>query len=200
MAQIFKTLDQKLYQWKSYLTRGNLCPNLFIPLLLKVRFLVRESPWQMFFQSNGDDMKRLFFSMILFFLASNVHADDAMLYNNLPATYIGQFKWQNSNQIHQVVFTWDVQKTAGKGLISLEGKGRYGAGKKTIVKIKGIVDPRSHKIEIWESADDSANFATDQSHIGTISADLKMIETVWTTKGYSRFQGKLQLIRKETYQ
>ena len=142
-------------------------------------------------------MKQLILSMILLFLASNAHAGDAVLYDKVPITYIGKFRWQNSSDIHQVVFTWNSQKEGKEGSISLEGRGTYGTGKKTEVKIKGLVEPKSRRIEIWESAEGAANFATDQSHIGTISPDLKTIETVWTTQGYSRNRGELKLIRKE---
>ncbi len=62
---------------------------------------------------------------------------------------------------------------------------------------KGIMVSSDSPVIIEKSVPlEATSFATNQSHIGTISADLKMIETVWTTKGYSRFQGKLQLIRK----
>ena len=129
---------------------------------------------------------------------STVYADKTRLFNKLPATYIGRFQWDNSAAMQQVVFIWENEAKNEKGEVILTGKGAYGIKKKINTIIRGIVNPETYKIEIWENADKTENVVTDGSHIGSISSDLKTISTVWTTvDGRGRgVNGLLKLLRK----
>ena len=140
---------------------------------------------------------KIVWALVFFMLFSpSVYAAEALLFDNVPAAYIGTFKWDNTNEIHQVVFVWEGQSGSKKGEITLQGKGIYGAIKKEHVNLKAIIDPSTYKIEIWESVDAEGEFLESGSHVGNISPDLKVIETIWTTSGTL---GYLQLIRKESH-
>lgn len=136
--------------------------------------------------------------LLLALSASTGYADKPGLFDKLPVTYIGRFQWNNSANMQQVVFIWENESKDEKGELILTGKGEYGIKKKINTIIRGIVDPETYKIEIWEDAGKTENVTTDGSHIGSISSDLKTISTVWTTvDGKGReVNGLLKLIRK----
>lgn len=141
-------------------------------------------------------MKILWAIVFLILFSPPVYAAETLLFDNLPAVYIGTFKWGNANGIHQVVFVWEEQSRDEEGKIALQGKGIYGAIKKDNVNLKALIDPATYKIEIWESDDAENEFLASGSHVGNISPDLKVIETIWAASGTS---GHLQLIRKESH-
>jgi len=136
--------------------------------------------------------------LILALSVSTVYADKTGLFDKLPATYIGRFHWDNSAVIQQVVFIWENEAKNEKGEVILSGKGAYGIKKKLNTIIRGVVNPETYKIEIWEDAGKTENVTTDGSHIGSISSDLKTISTVWeTVDGKGRgVNGRLNLLRK----
>lgn len=63
------------------------------------------------------------------------------------------------------------------------------------MKVEGTINVKSHRISIWESEPSKPGAETDGSFEGTISADLRVIEAVWTAesngaKGDLKIQSK----------
>jgi len=141
-------------------------------------------------------LKIIIAAFILISTSPYVHAAEALLFERVPAAYIGKFQWEGSSDIQQVVFVWEGQSADKEGKIFLQGKGVYGAIKKTNINLKAIIDPLTYQIEIWESVENKDEFLTSGSHVGTISTDLKTIEAVWAASGST---GSLQLIKKESH-
>lgn len=141
-------------------------------------------------------MKIIWSLVFLMFFSPYIAAAEPLLFDNLPAAYVGSFKWDRGGDVHQVVFILERQHKNKEGKITMQGKGIYGAIEKTNTNVKALIDPATYEIEIWESLDKEGDFITGGSHVGNISPDLKVIETIWATSGD---KGHLQLIRKESH-
>jgi len=85
-----------------------------------------------------------------------------------------------------------------ENIINAVGYGKYilpyGGEKKIKIRIKIL--PETQRFEMWEiDPDESTDFETDGSHVGSISRDLKTIKAIWTTFKTGK-QGRLYLEAK----
>ena len=110
------------------------------------------------------------------------HTAEVKLYNELPVKYTGSFQWKDGRVVQQVEYIFEEQHVNHSGEVELRGKGLYSVDEKTHIKIKCIIDPITHRLEIWEFDPSNTDFITDGSHVGWITQDLSWISAMWTTK------------------
>lgn len=110
------------------------------------------------------------------------HAEEVKLYNELPVKYAGSFQWKDGWVVQKVEFIFKEQHVLDSGKIELLGKGLYSVERKTHIAIKCIIDPITHRLEIWEVDPSNTDFITEGSHNGWITQDWSWINAIWTTK------------------
>jgi hypothetical protein len=123
-----------------------------------------------------------------------VAADKSSVIDNLPRAYSGTFKWHERKSAQIVLIVISKVFSDLENNVVAEGSGKYytNSGNANI-DIKILIIPETLRFEMWEkNAESSSNFATDGSHVGKISSDLKTIQAVWTTKS-TGVQGDLNL-------
>lgn len=137
------------------------------------------------------------FVALLFLLATHAIADQAdWVKANLPADYRGTFQWDNDPTVQEVKVRIDSVSIGTDRQVTAAGSSVYTTlGQKTAINVTWQIDPVTGRFEMWEKDPTSADFVTDGSHIGTISADLRSINAMWTTQSSGQL-GQLCLFSK----
>jgi len=113
-----------------------------------------------------------------------------LLFKSLPQTYNGTFQWEHNKMVQEAKFIWTSQVESDNGKIGLLGVAFYTVNtKKYRFPITGTVSKNHQEISIFE-------LSSDGEHKGTISSDLKTIQTVWTMNKTGK-KGFLKLTLEE---
>lgn len=135
--------------------------------------------------------------VLLMVLATHAVADEAdWVIANLPTDFHGTFQWDNDPTVQEVKVRIDSVAIGSDRQVTATGSSVYTThGQKTAINVTWLIDPATGRFEMWEEDPTSADFVTDGSHVGTISADLKSINAMWTTRSSGQL-GQLCLYSK----
>jgi hypothetical protein len=111
----------------------------------------------------------------------------------LPRAFVGDFRWAAGGAPQDVAISFDTVRRLDAGHAEARGCGNYDVkGHVTAIAVRMVVTLAGLQVELWESDPDRADFVTDGSHRGNLSADLRVIEADWTT-GSTGARGHLRL-------
>ena len=115
--------------------------------------------------------------------AATAQGDDIDgLIARLPRAYIGDFRWAAGGPAQDIAVRFDTVRRLDAGHAEARGCGNYDMrGRVTAIAVRMVVALAGLQVEIFESDPNRADFVTDGSHRGHLSADLRMIEADWTT-------------------
>jgi hypothetical protein len=100
----------------------------------------------------------------------------------LPHAFVGDFRWSAGGTTQDVAIRFDTVRRLDAGHAEARGCGNYDVrGHVTAIAVRMVVTLAGLQVELWESDPDRADFVTDGSHRGHLSADLRVIEADWTT-------------------
>ena|SRR5580658_683237 len=128
------------------------------------------------------------------FAASGQEGEIDAVIARLPRAFVGDFRWSGDDTVQEIAIRFDSVRRRDAGHAEALGCGNYtAAGGVTAIAVRMLVTLASLKVEIWESDPDRADFVTDGSHVGNLSADLGTIDADWTTastgaRGHLRLQ------------
>ena len=111
----------------------------------------------------------------------------------LPRAFVGDFRWADGGATQDIAIRFDTVRRLDAGHAEALGCGNYdAAGRVTAIAVRMMVTLAGLQVEIWESDPDRADFVTDGSHRGHLSADLRVIDAEWITASTGA-RGRLRL-------
>lgn len=127
-------------------------------------------------------------------LASVVHAAENNLVQDMPRSYLGEFRWDGDSTVQNVVITLDSVRALNGRAAEAFGCGYYKVGRQvTKIKVRMLVRLSDLQVEIFELAPEgNSSFETGGSHRGKLSKDLQQIDAQWVTT-VSGQKGQLHL-------
>ena len=127
-------------------------------------------------------------------LASVVHAAESNLVQDMPRSYLGEFRWDGDSTVQNVVITLDSVRALNGRAAEAFGCGYYEVGRVvTKIKVRMLVRLSDLQVEIFELAPEgNGTFETGGSHRGRLSQDFQRIDTEWTTTSSGQ-RGQLHL-------
>jgi hypothetical protein len=111
----------------------------------------------------------------------------------LPRAFVGDFRWAAGGATQDIAIRFDTVRRLDAGHAEARGCGNYDVrGHVTAIAVRMVVTLAGLQVEIFESDPDRADFVTDGSHRGNLSADLRTIEAEWITASTGA-RGRLRL-------
>jgi hypothetical protein len=143
-------------------------------------------------------MRRHWGSALSIFVAAllgfSAAATERSAADDLPRSYTGSFKWDDSSALQSVAMAFRSVTPVGGDILQAEGCGVYnGGGRITTIRVKMTVRLPSLAVTISElDPIDKRGFVVDGSHEGHLSDDLQVIDAIWTTRETGE-HGRLRL-------
>ena len=104
---------------------------------------------------------------------------------SFPRKYSGYFQWNYSNERDKVFMNFKHFNKLSPNAIEVLGEGQYenrdNRDMPYKIKIRGIINPASLEIELWESNPDQVDWVANGSHRGQLSSNFQFISATWTT-------------------
>ena len=113
------------------------------------------------------------------------HGNTDKFIQSLPRNYSGYFQWNDSNEKDEVFINFKHFNKLSPNAIEVLGEGQYenrdNWDTPNKIKIRGIINPASLEIELWESNPVRVDWIINGSHRGHLSSNFQFISATWTT-------------------
>lgn len=129
---------------------------------------------------------------LLLLLLPEAPRAEAPFAERVPRAWCGAFRWDGDPREQHVTIRFARIAQRADGGIEAEGPAlvRFDGeppDRAIPFRMRAVINPATRRIEMFESIDaPRADFVTDGSHVGTLAADLRTMNTVWTTRGTGR--------------